>query len=313
MTSLHETHGERIQSILAEATDTVHIIAPYIKLEALRFLVNVIPPQTHIRCTTRWLSREVAAGVSDPSIIYLLEQRGNFSLTLVDNLHAKIYIADGICLAGSPNVTLKGLGEIEDENIEILVETTTSEPNIIQVLSEIESSERSATKELAESIMNLAKSIPAAKNISDESQLIFETESRNFWFPRSNKPELAYHFYSKIKDSTPSKIADQVLIMDVATANVSPGLSRDEFYNFIRSRLATISIAKTVLDSRVDTTLSFDSAHSYLEAIVNSYFPDFDTRDLWRAFVSWMSHYYSDEVIEQYISEIALRRAQLLA
>lgn len=313
MYNLSETQSERIQSILAEATNFVHIIAPYIKVEALRLLLNSVRPKTHVRCTTRWLSNEVAAGVSDPNIIYLLEKRGNFSLTLVDNLHAKIYISDEKCLAGSVNVTFKGLGETDNKNIEILVETTTSEPSIAQVLSEIESYERSATKELAESIMNLAKSVPVAKNISDENQFIFETESRNFWFPRSNKPELAYHFYSKIADSVPSKIADQVLITDVATANISPGLPKDEFYNFIRSKLATIPIAKTILDSRVDTTLSFDIANSFLEVIVNSYFPDYETRDLWRAFVSWMSHYYSNDVIEQYISEIALRRARLLA
>lgn len=313
MNNFSETQSERIQSILAEAINSVYIIAPYIKVEALRLLLNSINPQVHVHCTTRWLSSEVAAGVSDPNIIYLLEKRGNFSLTLVDNLHAKIYISDEKCLAGSVNVTFKGLGETDNKNIEILVETTINEPSITQVLSEIESSERSATKELAESIINLAKSIPVTKNISDESQFILEAESRNFWFPRSNKPDLAYQFYSKIKDITPSKIADQVLIMDIATANISPGLSRDEFYNFIRSKLATIPIAKTILDSRVDITLSFDSVYSFLEVIVNSYFPDHDTRDLWRAFVSWMSHFYSDDVIEQYVSEIALRRAQLLA
>ena len=57
---------------------------------------------------TRWLPREIAAGVSDPEILDVLEERGNFTLTLVDNLHAKIYVADENCLVGSSNVTLSG-------------------------------------------------------------------------------------------------------------------------------------------------------------------------------------------------------------
>ena len=76
-----------------------------------RSLLDVIPTATHLHCVTRWLPQEVAAGVSDPEILDMLEERGNFTLSLVDRLHAKLYIAGERCLAGSANVTLAGLGE----------------------------------------------------------------------------------------------------------------------------------------------------------------------------------------------------------
>ena len=86
---------------------------------------------------------EVAAGVSDPEILDVLEEHGDFDLSLVDRLHAKLYIAGDRCLVGSANTTLAGLGEAGDGgNIEALVETTIDDPGIAATLDEIARAER---------------------------------------------------------------------------------------------------------------------------------------------------------------------------
>ena len=73
-----------------------------------------------------------------PEIVDLLEARGHYSLSLVDRLHAKIYIAGDRCLAGSPNVTFAGLGGgNSDENIEVLVETTVDDPAVVATLDAV--------------------------------------------------------------------------------------------------------------------------------------------------------------------------------
>ena len=40
---------------------------------------------------------------------------------------------------------------------------------------------------------------------------------------------------------------------------------------------------------------------------------DYGSNEIWEAFVQWMAYFYDDMVMKQEVSEIALRRAQLLA
>ena len=66
MASNEDTQGHRIRVLFESAADGVAVIAPFIKVDALRSLLDVVPPTVSLRCVTRWLPREVAAGVSDP-------------------------------------------------------------------------------------------------------------------------------------------------------------------------------------------------------------------------------------------------------
>ena len=117
------TQGNRIRELFREASKAT-IVAPFIKTDALRSLLETIPPNVQLRCVTRWRPTEVAAGVSDLEILDLLRERGTFELLLVDRLHAKLYVADDRCLAGSANVTLSALGETTGAgNIEVLINT----------------------------------------------------------------------------------------------------------------------------------------------------------------------------------------------
>ena len=96
--------------MLSGCDATAVIISPYIKTEAFEYLVDSIPAHCQLKCVTRWLPKDVAAGVSDPEVFTILEARGNSKMYLVDNLHAKLYIADRKCLVGSSNVTLGRIG-----------------------------------------------------------------------------------------------------------------------------------------------------------------------------------------------------------
>lgn len=296
-----DSQGDRIRSLFEDATGEVSIIAPFIKIDALSSLLGVIPSDTHLRCVTRWLPREIAAGVSDPEILDILEKRGNFRLLLVDRLHAKLYIAGDRCLTGSSNVTLAGLGEKENySNIEILVEVAVNDPSIVTTLDEISQAERLATRSMAQAARRLADSLSA----SAASQASLEAP----WFPCSRRPEYAYQFYKNPPGGYTST-ADRILLVDMANANLQPGLGEDVFKTAIRSLLAAIPTAKNLLNSTEDMILTRADAYSYLETIASD---DFSANDLWLAFVNWMAHFFSDQVMKQEIAEIALRRARLL-
>ena len=296
-----DTQGARIRALFEGAEGAIAVIAPFIKVDALRSLLEVIPAGLHLRCVSRWLPREIAAGVSDPEILDLLDMRGNFSLSLVDRLHAKLYIAGDRCLAGSANVTLAGLGEGGvGSNIETLVETTTDDPGIAATLEAIAQAERTATRSMAQTVRRLADSLA----VSTASAVALDAT----WFPGSRRPEQAYGLYTQ----PPSGFfgaADQVLLADLASSNLPPGLEEGEFQTAIRSLLAAIPLSGTLLEASEDTMLTRADASSYLETIAGD---DFSTNDLWLAFVNWMAYFFPDRVMKQEIAEIALRRARLL-
>ena len=298
MTNADRTQGERIRTLFRQASHAT-IIAPFIKTDALRSLLDVIPAQAAVRCITRWLPAEVAAGVSDLEVLDVLEERAAHELLLVDRLHAKLYIADNRCLAGSANVTLSGLGETTDAgNIEILVEADLEDPAVAAALRSIENNAIPATRAMAYAVRRLAEILPKAPSLAFNAA----------WHPVSRHPEQAYRLYSDPPSGFLSA-ANQTLLADIARSNLTPGLDERGFHEAVRALLRAIPIAATFLDSTQDELLTRADASSYLEMVTTV---DYDSQDLWAAFVHWMSYFYDDKVMRQEISEFALRRAQLL-
>ena len=301
MTTGPNSQGDRIKRLFQGAEDYISIIAPYIKVAALRSLLEAAPSSVHVRCVTRWLPREVADGVSDPEILDILEERGNFTLRLVDNLHAKIYIAGHNCLVGSSNVTKAALGdEVEVPNIEVLVATTVDDLGVALTLAEIAESERPASRLLADAVKNLSNLLP-------RSDLLMQTADMR-WFPRSGRPDRAYSLYSSPSEGYIVS-ADQIILRDLAASNVPPGLGENEFQQQICILLRAIPLAKALLDATADTVLTQADALPHLSIFTDRYIT---ANDLWRAFVEWMTHFFPDEVMRQEISQFALRRARLV-
>ena len=296
MSCAASTHATRIRNLFAEATRSVVIVAPFIKVRALRSLVDVIPPHVGGRCVTRWLPREIAAGVSDPEIIDVLEERGDFSLELVDRLHAKLYAADSRCLVGSANVTRTGLGQGHyGSNIEILVPADIGDPDVSAVLAEIEAEKRHADQVAALTARKLADSLPKGSL----------GEVATVWFPRSRGARDAFRCYQDIPTGF-VKASEQMLLVDLAMFDLPPGLSEAEFNAVIRSRLGALRISQALLGSSEDRMLTRAEAQSFLESVADS---DESTDDLWKSFLDWMSFFFPDQLMRQEVAEVALRRA----
>ena len=298
MTKPDRTQGQRIRTLFRQASHAT-VIAPFIKTDALRSLLEAIPARAFIRCVTRWLPAEVAAGVSDLEVLDVLAERGTHELLLTDRLHAKLYIADNHCLAGSANVTLSGLGEANHVgNIEILVDTDLDDPAVAATLHSIESDAIPATRSIANAVRRLADVLPDTPTFGFNAA----------WHPVSRHPEQAYRLYSDPPSGFLSA-ANRMLLADIARSNISPGLGEREFRKAVRELLRAIPLATEFLDATQDELLTRADASAYLDTVITI---DYGSQDLWAAFVRWMSYYYDDVVMTQEISEIALRRAQLL-
>ena len=295
------TQGKRIRLLFEHVEDDVTIIAPFIKMDALRSLLNVIPVSSHLRCVTRWIPREVAQGISDVQVFDALAERGNATVSLVDNLHAKMYIAGDRCLVGSANLTLAGLGERgEHSNIEVLVETDIQDLGILSTLDQIALVERIATREIAESARLLAESLSGMVTLKNQRTLP--------WFPGSRTPEQAFRVYS-IPQTGFVSMAERILRRDVALSDIQPGLDDSQFRDAIRELLYTIPIAQKILDSADDTFLTVADAYPGLQGMIGD---QFSAEDLWQSFVKWMAWFFPEKVMIQERTELTLRRAQIV-
>ena len=296
MADAASTEGTRIRELFAEAKNAVMIVAPFVKVGALRSLVDVIPPNITGRCVTRWLPREIAAGVSDPEIVDVFAERGHFSIELVDRLHAKLYVADERCLVGSANVTRSGLGEGDSGgNIEILVPGSVTDPEVAAVLAVIDFEGRHVDRADALLARGLADSLPRA--------VLGEVATN--WFPRSRRANDAFRCYLDIPTGF-VKASEQMLLVDLAMFDLPPGLSEGEFTTAIRSQLASLPISQVLLDASEDRMLTRAEAQSFLERAASS---DESTDDLWKSFLNWMSCFFPEQLMKQEVAEFALRRA----
>ena len=93
-------------------------------------------------------------------------------------------------------------------------------------------------------------------------------------------------------------------------SDIVPGLSEQEFRHAVRDLLAALPIAATILSATEDKLVTRADANPYLDALATD---DFASHEIWTAFVQWMSYFYDDVVMKQEVTEIALRRAKLLA
>ena len=293
--------GDRIRGLISDARSSVEIIAPFIKVGTLGTILEAVPATVPVRCVTRWLPQEVASGVSDLETLDLLEQRGNARLSLVDNLHAKLYIADSDCLAGSANVTYSGFGDSPDSNIEVLIATTVEDQGVAATLADIALHERPATRELADQLRAVVDYLGQAADT---------TRLRVTWFPRSRKPEPAFRRYQELYSTNFPRgltAAERLTVEDIVGMNLAPGLTEREFDAAVRDRLEQIEPASAFLTGTGDALLTFKDTYSFLSELdVDGY----SEQDLWRAFIEWMAHFYPDRVMKQSITEVALRRAQ---
>lgn len=305
MTStVRTTEGDRLRALFADGGSNVGIVAPFIKVGALRSLLDVLADSVHVRCVTRWRPREVAAGVSDPEILELFEERGNFTLSVVDELHAKLYFAGGRCLAGSANVTRAGLGEsVGGGNIEVLVETSTTDPFVAATLARIGEVERPASRSMADAVRRLADALVTS------DRPIADTETR--WLPLSRRPDRAYRQYS-IPAASFVSAADRALLEDVALANVPAGLEEEDFRESIRGLLAAMPLGARLLEREEDAVVTRAELSEELRELARQAGRSFTEEDVWRAFVEWMTYFFPERLMKQEVAEVGLRRAQVL-
>ncbi|SCF45878.1 hypothetical protein GA0070215_13812 [Micromonospora marina] len=180
--------GFRVLELVSTAT-TLTIIAPFITSAGIRPILTALPQDAELEVYTRWRPDEVAAGVSDPHIFDLVSTRGG-TVSLHPIVHAKGYLTGSSALVGSANVTGNGLGWGRPGAVEILVETSPSDPALVALMSVLRATSSTATEADRDAVLAAAAALPAAP-----LQAVVEPVDRTDWLPSYRMPEVLWLVY----------------------------------------------------------------------------------------------------------------------
>ena len=133
--------GERLKALLVPAQRRVVLCAPFMQARVVETLLSVVADDVMVRIVTRWRAVEVAAGVSDLGVFEVANRRPRTELLLLNDLHAKLFVADDHCLVGSANLTGAALGWSEFSNLELLVSVPVQNEDVAVLLQQLNAAE----------------------------------------------------------------------------------------------------------------------------------------------------------------------------
>lgn len=119
-----------LEALVASATDELTIVTPFYTDDGVTRIFDYLRDQTSLSVVTRLSPPDWASGVADPDSLYALLDltRGRHQLSILRNLHAKVYVADRhTALLGSSNLTWGGFGR----NVELGVRVTGTEAGTV--------------------------------------------------------------------------------------------------------------------------------------------------------------------------------------
>lgn len=285
--------GERLKELLGSANNEVIICAPFIKLAPLRVLLEVVDVDVKLSICTRWRADEVAAGVSDLEIFDFLKDRENTTLSLLDELHAKLFVADQKCLAGSANVTSAGLGWSERPNVELVVDTERSNRDVQILLSRLATSSL-ATYQIKAAIEKEAAKIERPK-LPEASELDGGISDWSApWLPQCAAPERLFRVYQDPETDVVAQGTRDDARSDLSALMPPRGLSEREFYEYIAATVSRLPSVKTIID-RVPGRLNDAQGAELIDEIK----PGMSVGERckqWAIFRDWVRVFFADDI-----------------
>jgi hypothetical protein len=126
MQFFYDSIDDRLRALVNSATKVIYLISPFIKLYALKNILERVGEGVQISIITNWDTRSVLQGDTDIEVFPYIKERGGV-LYANQNLHAKCLIADmRNAVVMTSNITGKGLGLRQKANQECAVEINLS-------------------------------------------------------------------------------------------------------------------------------------------------------------------------------------------
>lgn len=254
-------------------------------------ILDAIDPGVSVRLYTRWRAQEVRAGVSDLEVLDVVEARENTELRLVDELHAKLYIADDNALVGSANLTATALGWATPSNLELLHQVQRSSSDVELCLKRMEES-RVATQEEKARVREEADHLTAPELPMSED--LEEGERPGLWLPSMSAPGRLYEAY---EPSARGRLNEQMLTtaqVELDVLSPPPGLSRETFNRFVAERLLEAPAMRILTDRIERDDLTDGEAMDLIEGLAVE--GTLSTHRRWEVIREWLTTFHGDRI-----------------
>ncbi len=276
--------GDVLLDLAAAAEDVLLLVAPYVKVGALKRILDARNPTGGVKVVTRWRLDELASGVSDIEVYSLLRERGA-KLALHSSLHAKYYAAGNQALIGSANITAAALGWREDANLEILVQSPRE--GLRHFEHELDAGTIDVDDRLYERFRAALAAFPPVKfeGGSEGSTQLFQG-----WRPTLRHPEDLHTAYAGAGRDL-SRSSREAAQFDLRALSPPPGLSRVQFDLWIGTQLRQHPEAMAI-DSFLARPRRFGEMRDF---IVQRGAVDGDRG--WQQWMRWLLHFLGTDYI----------------
>jgi hypothetical protein len=290
--------GIELENLCKRANREILLVAPFIKKATLQRLLTIIPEAIALRCITRWKPEEIARGVSDLEIWYLLKESPNFSLALRSDLHAKYYRVDEQCLIGSANLTHKGLGWSTSSNFELLVPlpAETKQLKIFEeeLLKECVEVDQNLFNQVSETVQLLRQQFPESISLIYESQLDqvssnFNKNNNQLWMPTLRYPECLYSAYLKQWEKLTS-VTQEAANQDLNAFSLPSHLSEDIFNRYIGMLLLQTKVVRKI-DHFVKIPQRFGAVRNFLLTLDDTIKNKSEASYAWQTLMRWLLYF----------------------
>lgn len=296
--------GSQLTELCAQSSGEVLLCAPFIKLDALRRVVESVSSEVTLHCITRWRPDEIVAGVSDLEVWPLLRDRGHSSLWLCASLHAKYYRADTNCLVGSANITAAALGWAAQPNLELLVPVSHEDPAVAEFESWVFAVSAEVDDSIYDQMVGIVQAISAqVQQVSCQLEPIGRldvcgncgplSQPNPYWLPSLRNPEELFLAYSDNLDRL-SSASQEAATNDLAALVVTPGLPREAFEAYVGALLLQQPAIRKV-DALVATPQRFGAVRDTIASMVpEDQAAGFDADRAWQTLMRWLRHFLPD-------------------
>ena len=285
--------GERVKALVKGAQTRVVLCAPFIKERVFTTLLSVIPATVSVRVVTRWRAEEVAAGMSDLSVFDVANERPKTEVCLLDVLHAKLFVADDRCLVGSANITAAALGWRPHSNLEILVSTKRSDPDVALLLERLAYA-TPATFQIRAKVEKEAEAL--TNQILEDAQDVDPDMLDGItlpWLPRCAAPEKLFQFYQDPQDRAATEDTKEDALSDLRDLAPVSGLSEDAFGRYIGATLRQIPSIQKILDA-IPGGMRDDQGERIVQELRQNIDPS-DAKKQWSIVRDWIHVFFGDQ------------------
>lgn len=237
---LTDSIGDALAADVSRANNRLTLVAPFIKLHALERVLGRLPGQIELTIVTRWEIGEIAAGVSDLSVLDFVTTRPHSRLLLHPRLHAKVLLVDDrVAVVGSANVTDAALGYSPKPNVEAVAVLRPPPNRVFAFLTQLEREAIVATQAIRERLEAAVKSVPPTPAVAHVELAGEPARQPPTHFPRFRNPERVYSGYLSILTFGDQDTRVTVLD-DLATLNPPDGLDEVAFRQHVAKRLLAL-------------------------------------------------------------------------